>query len=648
MRVGRAARLRASQEEARRGREQTGPRRRARRGLAACCAAAGVALLAAACGSGGTAASGPVQAVSGGTVTWAEQPSNWPVFIFPFTPPDQISITNVNYFQYLMYRPLYWYGSPTSPTLNKTLSLADKPVYQGNTVTIQLKPNYRWSNGEPVDAQDVVFWMNMMKAEKDVWGGYVPGDIPDNVGSVKATGPDTVQMTIKGSYTQLWFTNNELSQITPMPKAWDVTGPNSPSNCAGDISDCGAVYNYLMAQAADTSTYATSKIWSVVDGPWQLKKFSVNGDVDFRYNSKYGGPATSKHVSTFEEIPFTTEQAEYDVLQAGGSQGLTVGYLPTVDAPVPASGTNVGQNPLSSRYTLAPLYSWGLSYIPYDYANPTVGPIFSQLYFRQAFQYLVDQEGVISGPLHGYGVLSTGPVGDVPVTRYLSKQAQSGDKYPLNTVAAARILSQNGWTVKANGLTTCTSPGTGAGQCGAHITRGERLSLTIGYDGAISWVASAVRDLVSNASQVGIKIDAQEGSFNSVVGNLGGKCAGSTTTIASCTWELLDWGGGWSYSPDYLPTGEELFQTGSGANFGGYHNAENDSLIKATLQAPSTNAFYAAFHKWEDYLAGQLPVVMEPEGPYQLTETATDLRSGVQGIQTPTLMLNPEQWYFVK
>jgi peptide/nickel transport system substrate-binding protein len=650
MRVGLAARLRATQlapqGEAIRVRRQAGPgRRRTRRGLAACCAAAALALLAAACGSGGVAAGGSTP-TSGGTVRWAEQPGNWPVFIFPFTPPAQFSITNTNYFQYFMYRPLYWYGTPQSPVLNQSLSLAKAPQYNGQTVTIQLKPNYRWSNGEPVDAQDIVFWMNMMKAEKGVWGGYVAGDIPDNIGAVKATGPDTVQMTIKGTFTRLWFTDNELSQITPMPAAWDVTGPSTPGHCATDISDCAAVYNYLLKQANDTSTYATSKLWKVVDGPWQLSKFALDGNVVFKYNNKYGGPTATQHISTFEEIPFTTEQSEYNVLQAGGSQGLDVGYLPTVDAPVPASGTNVGTNPLSSSYKLDPLFEWGLNYMPYDYANPTTGPIFSQLYFRKAFQYLVDQEGVISGPLHGYGEVSTGPVGDVPKTRYLSAQAEAGDQYPLNPTAAAKLLTANGWTVRPNHQTTCTSPGTGAGQCGAHISRGQPLSLSINYDGAISWVASSVRELVSNAAEVGITIHAEEGTFNSVLGFLDEpNCAGSTTTHSSCTWDILNWGGGWSYSPDYLPTGEELFQTGSGANYGGYHNPENDALIKKTLDAPSTTGFYNAFHKWQNYLAGQLPVVMEPAAPYQLTETALDLHTGPQ---LSTLMVNPEQWYYVK
>ena len=32
-------------------------------------------------------------------------------------------------FQYLMYRPLYWFGQGTQPTMNTSLSLAAPPVY---------------------------------------------------------------------------------------------------------------------------------------------------------------------------------------------------------------------------------------------------------------------------------------------------------------------------------------------------------------------------------------------------------------------------------------------------------------------------------------------------------------------------------------
>jgi peptide/nickel transport system substrate-binding protein len=624
-------------------RRQRALRRRGRRLLRVVGAMAGMSLVIAACGSGNTAALG-TRPVSGGTVTWAMTPAEWPDYIFPFTDAEHFSVTNQEYFQELMYRTLYWFGTGNQPIINAQESLADTPTYHGQQVTIRMKPGFKWSDGSTVDAQDVVFWMNMMKVEKDNWGGYVPGAFPDNVTNVRAVGSSKVTMTIVGKYSPDWFTDNELSQITPLPKAWDRTS-SGPSNCAGVIADCANVYKYLIAQNSDTSTYATSLLWSIVDGPWKLKSFAVDGNVTFTINPDYSGVLPRRHISTFEEEPFTTEQEEYDVLQAGGSHHLDVGYLPTVDAPVPTTGSvvNQDQNPLPG-YQLAEQDVWGLNYMPYDFANPTVGPIFAQLYVRQAIQYLVDQEGVINGPLHGYGKAAVVPVPDNPTTKYLSSQAKLGDKYELNPSAAGKLLTGHGWSVVPNGQTTCTSPGTGPTECGAHITKGEPLKFSIDYVSGVSWVQSAERELASNAAEVGITIISHEGTFNQVTGQLGPPCAGSTHTNPACTWDMLDWGQGWVFSPDYLPTGEELFETGSGDNFGGYSNAENDSLIKATLHA-SQAAFYPDFYKWENYLAGQLPVVLDPETPFQLNETVDNLHAPTE---PPTLTLTPEDWYYVK
>ncbi len=650
MRDGVAARLRASRERMTARQHQAAgqppagrpiARHRARRGLAAGCAAAALALTAAACGSGGTPAAGHGTPQSGGTVNWAEQPQNYPNYIFPFTPISYFTITNINSLQALLYRPLYWFGNKEQPTLSPQLSLATPPRYHGNQVTIRLKDNYRWSDGTPVTAQNVIFWMNMMKAEANAtnasgtvgWGGYIKGYFPDNVSSYKAVGTHEVVMTIKGAFSQPWFTANELSQITPMPKAWDRTAAGA-SNCTAVVADCAAVYSYLNAQAANTKDYATSKIWGVVDGPWKLKSFAVDGPVVLTFNSAYSGQVPAHHISTFIERPFTTEQEEYNVLQAGGTNGLQVGYLPTVDAPVRPAGAAVGENPLPG-YQLAPQFAWGLSYMPFDFRNPAVAPMFNQLYIRKALQLLIDQEGVVSGPLHGYGAVSLGPVGDVPVTRYLSPEARSGDKYALNPGEASGLLKAHGWKV-VGGVQTCTAPGAGATQCGKGIRSGATLSFHLQYDQGLSWVASASKEFASNAAQVGIDIKLKGNTFNGVVGNIG-----------TTGWDLLDWGGGWSYSPDYLPTGEELFGTHSVDNIGGYSDSVNDSLIQDTLAATTNKAFYKAFYKWQNYLGPQLPNLMEPEGPNQLTETENDLNAN-GGVQSPTLALTPEDWFFVK
>jgi peptide/nickel transport system substrate-binding protein len=110
----------------------------------------------------------------------------------------------------------------------------------------------------------------------------------------------------------------------------------------------------------------------------------------------------------------------------------------------------------------------------------------------------------------------------------------------------------------------------------------------------------------------------------------------------SCNWDMGNWGGGWTFVPDYAPTGETLFLTGSGANSGGYSNAQNDALINQTLTSTSMNAMY----NWQNYLSTQLPVIWQPNGAYALTEVANNLRGVLP--QSSTLNINPENWYFVK
>lgn len=614
-----------------------------RRVTLGCAGLLALAVAAAGCGTHSRPPVGNIP-VNGGTVTYALPPNTTPNYIFPFAPPVVYTIVNLDNLQYLMYRPLYWFGDQGKPFLNEALSLAEQPAYNGQVVTITLKPNLKWSNGETVTAQDIVFWMNMVKAVKQDFGGYVPGGLPDNVTDIHADGTYVVKMTIIGKYSPLWFTDNELSQITPLPQAWDLTGPKTQGHCAESVSDCAAVFGYLNTLAANTKTWVTSPLWKVVDGPWELTGYSAQGVLTFSFNSQYSLPMPSHHIARFVEDPFTTEQAEFNQLQAGGANALDVGYLPTVDAPVPAEPGSVGQNPVPG-YSLQPVYTWGLSYMPYNFgAGNAQLAVFQQQYFREAFQYLVDQANIIQGALHGYGTPSDGPVGDSPRTDYLSPQARKGDPYPYNVPQARKLLRGHGWTLRKGRVTTCTSPGTGPTQCGRGVRAGTQLNLTMLFATGNAWVQSAVLQLKSNASQVGINISLSSGSFDQVVGTAQGDC-GPGGSAGPCKWELADWGEGWSYVPDYLPTGDELFGTGSLGNIGHYSNAHNDTLIKATLRATSTKSFLRAMYAWQDYLTSQLPVVYQPTAPASLIESIDNLKIGKQ---SPTLALTPEDWYYVR
>jgi peptide/nickel transport system substrate-binding protein len=262
------------------------------------------------------------------------------------------------------------------------------------------------------------------------------------------------------------------------------------------------------------------------------------------------------------------------------------------------------------------------------------GPVIKQLYFRQALAYLMDQEAIIEGPLRGYGAPTVGPIGNVPVTKFLSPMGRQGNPYPFNIAKAKALLASHGWTVVAGGTTTCADPA----KCGPGIAQGKTLSLNFAYATGLGWMASEMEDLQSNAAQVGIKLNLQPKPFTQVLEE---NLANCVVAKISCSWDLANYGG-LTFSPDYLPTGEIYFLTGTASNPGGYSDAVNDAMIEKTLTSANLSYMYA----WQDYLAMQLPMEWQPDPATQLTEVANTLKGALP--QSPTLSINPENWYFVK
>jgi peptide/nickel transport system substrate-binding protein len=593
---------------------------------------------------------------SGGTATFAEQSQSPPNYIFPFMSLAFFSVYNINQFQYLMYRPLYWFGEGTTPNLNLNLSLADKPVYSSNgtSLTINLKP-YTWSNGETVTAQDVMFWMNMLHSEKANWAAYAPTgtSIPDNVSNIVINSPTQLTFTLTGPFNEYWYTYNQLSQITPLPIAWDKTStsgaPGSGGCAAGAYgtvdSQCAAVYTFLSQQAgydpanpkaANNSlpTYATNPLWQVVDGPWHLTQFDPTGNVTMEPNPTYSGPVKPT-LSKFVEVPFTSDTAEYNAL-AGGK--LTYGYLPSQDITGSTSnpekaGPNNGR---LTNFNLVPLDGWAINYFPYNY-NSTgdggyAGTIFSQLYFRQAMQYLVDQSLYINKLNHGYGVPTYGPVPVLPPNSFTSNFERK-DPYPYDAQKAISLLAAHGWKVVPNGTDTCERPGSASNECGAAngktIAKGTKLAFTLQYATGLTIVADTMNAEKSSWAQAGINISLTSASFNSVLGV-------AVPCPTGCSWELENWGAGWIFAPDYYPSGEEIFQSGAGSNSGNYSDSTNDANIKAT------NVTNVSLAQYEDYLAKQVPVVYQPNYTNPIDEISKSLHGA-----TPVNVLQqitPEDW----
>jgi peptide/nickel transport system substrate-binding protein len=513
-----------------------------------------VATISAAGASPASAAARHRSATSSGTViTLAEGAQGTPNYIMPFVTGANNAEANIN-LQYQMWPTLYTISTPKSVNaINTTLSLASPPVYShGNTqVSVTLK-SWKWSDGAPLDARDLTFFMNILKAEKTSWSSWAPGNMPTNVVSWTVQGTNTVVFKLNKPYNPTWFTDTELAHIVPLPQqAWDK---ESATGAVGtyDTTTAGAkaVFTFLKKSGEDTATYNTNPLWQVVDGAWKLKQYTSNSFVTLVPNTAYSGP-NKPHVAKFEEVPYTSSTAEFNAVLSGD---VSIGYVPLNDLSETSRVKGVGYTTVRSGLEAANMLSL-------NYHSPVVGPLVKQLYIRKALNDVMDQPGQIKAILHGNGGYPDyGPIPPEPKNPYM---ASLQTKSPFDIQAAKKLLTSHGWKIPANGPATCNKPGTGPSDCGAGISKGKKLQFSLVYVSGSGYLTATMANYKSDASRVGIVLNLSQEPFNSIVGLICG-----TATCDSPGWQIANWGAGFAenYNSPY-PEGAPIFENHVGLDY---------------------------------------------------------------------------------
>jgi peptide/nickel transport system substrate-binding protein len=552
--------------------------------------------------------------------------------IYPIdTGPQETPFTE-QMFQDLMWRPLLWYGGQVGNEfgLYNALSIGDQPVWSDNdtVVEVTLKSDYTWSDGQPVTARDVIFYMNMIKADRSNWGAYEPGEFPDNVKSYVAVNTRTVKFTLTRSFSPQWFDTEQLSDIIPLPQQeWDRESASGPVGDY-DLTTAGAtaVNNFLTAQDKQESTYASNPIWQVVDGPWKLSEFSANGDIDLVPNPGYTGPDKA-HLKELIYRPYTSSTAEFNALLTGA--GLTVGYVPNADVSQISQLESEGYKVFNTPY-------YGINYIVINFNSPTDGYLFRQLYIRQALQELVNQPQDVKYAFNGLATPTYGPVALDPPSPYVTSY-EKDNPYPFSIASATKLLSSHGWKINKGGTDVCQDAGTGSNQCGANIPAGKQLSFKFVYTSGTPEYTVMMDNYQSDASKAGVTLQLSEGQFNNITGITGPCTMGSS----ACDWDGVMYGG--TIDPTY-PTGNGMYDTDA-AGQGSYTSAEADSLINATLYTSGSTAF----DEYENYISQQLPMIWVP---WQQTDDNAVVLGNLQGfgadMANPWSDTYPELWNYQK
>jgi peptide/nickel transport system substrate-binding protein len=111
-------------------------------------------------------------------------------------------------------------------------------------------------------------------------------------------------------------------------------------------------------------------------------------------------------------------------------------------------------------------------------------------------------------------------------------------------------------------------------------------------------IDSTVNAMVANWATIGVNVTASANTFN----NLVSECTPKSGTQWAICWS----GDGWTYAPNYYPSGEQLFLTNGSSNWGDYNNPRMNALIRADIFGNSPLGPY------EQYASDQLPVLYMP------------------------------------
>jgi peptide/nickel transport system substrate-binding protein len=150
---------------------------------------------------------------------------------------------------------------------------------------------------------------------------------------------------------------------------------------------------------------------------------------------------------------------------------------------------------------------------------------------------------------------------------------------------ARQLLQSAGWHLGADGI---------------RVKNGRRLTFTMMIRSDSQTRTAEAEILKQQWHAIGVDMNILSLPFNLELSKLHPNGA----------WEagLLNW----SYSPDFFPTGDGMFDTGGGVNYGGYSDPTMDRLITASTQSSSMQSLYA----YEDYASQDLPILFLPNPGY--------------------------------
>ncbi|MFJ6690439.1 ABC transporter substrate-binding protein [Streptomyces sp. NPDC091294] len=264
----------------------------------------------------------------------------------------------------------------------------------GRTYTYTLRDGVKFSDGEPLTAQDVVYTYRTVLDEKT--NNTARSEL-DAVESVRASGDDTVVFTLKYPYA---------------PFAARTVLPVVPEHVAGK-------------QDPNTGDFNTEPVGT---GPYVLTHWSKGEKLTFKANPHYWGGKPA--VKSFTMAIIADDNVRATRLRSGDLDG----------AVLPPNLAATFEKDDGRRSYRARSYDFRAVTLP------TSGKVTGDRAIRRALDAAVDRQAMVDKILDGAGRPAYGPL---PVD---DPWYERGIERPYDLAGAKRILDEAGWKTGAGGV----------------------------------------------------------------------------------------------------------------------------------------------------------------------------------------------------
>lgn len=369
----------------------------------------------------------------------------------PFSPTDLPGTTGLVYQDLFYFNPL---KNQTYPMLGRSFAWSG----HGTVLSVNLRKNVKWTNGQSFTAKDVVYTFDLLKR----YPALDTNGIWKVLKQVKAVNSYVVTFTFKSPN---------------VPYQWYVLG------------ETPIVDQALWKSVSNPIKYSNAN--PVGTGPFTLKSFSPQV-YSFSANSSYWG---GKPKVPTVEYPAYTSNSSADLALSRGKIEWAGLFIPN------AQKVYVKPNPKQNHYWFPP------NYIVMLYTN-LKNPLLAQKPVREAISTAINREKIDKVGEYGYENPASPTALVLPNNKaWLSPSLPSKDvSFSYNPAKAVAILKKAGFKKNAQGIFTSPS--------------GKPLSFTLNVvSSATDWVSDA-SIMQRELRNVGIKLTVNQEQYGAFYGAL--------------------------------------------------------------------------------------------------------------------------------